>query len=171
MRLTKHVSSDPEDRSLQGMSMEIRFRWTPEETREVPRAVREAIEMVVLTEQSHFRENREYTFHRRNGRPSLVLTEERGPAFSLAETLKEVWNEYLVILRQDFDDMPYHPSSRETSFHSKRTFLNRMELIDALLRIDFFEGDFWNKRSHYTRRNFNADMHDRAEQSVRFAGV
>lgn len=146
--------------SFQDLRGKVTFEWSNEEISGLPKGVRSAIETIVCDDSHIFKQNKEYVFSRdKKSRLCLMITEteKAGRGESLSTALLNVWKYHLKKISDSVsDEIRSHPDCQD--FGSKRIFLNRMRLVDALLRVNFYTNDFWIHRSNWNRQDFYREL-------------
>ncbi len=162
MRLTKTVYRGEGGNSFQDLEMKIDIRWEQFEMDNVPVAVRNAIEAMIYIWQNGFEADSNYTFNiDQKRRPCLTINQRKKSAtqLSLSGTLKRIWDEHLGFINKSVSDKVKYDCDCH-NMGSERTFLRRLELLDALLRINFYTDNFWCYRQDWSVDQFMDEVHE-----------
>jgi len=162
MRLTKQVYKGPGGSSMQDLEMSIFIEWNQFEIQRVPIAVRNAISAIIHIWQHRFKENTDYAFSvDTSKRPCLTLgvNDKFTKGESLAKKIKFIWDEHLgFVNNSNSDKLRYDAYCHQMG--SQRIFLRRLELLDALLRVNFYTDNFWKYRANWTSQQFINEVHE-----------
>lgn len=146
--------------SFQDVKIKTTFEWSNEEINGLPKGIRSSIETVVCDDSHIFEANKDYVFNRdEKGRLCLTITEttEAGGGVSLSAALVDVWKYNLETISHSVSDtIQRNPDCQD--FGSERIFLNRMKLVDSLLRINFYTNEFWVHRGNWDRKDYYAEL-------------
>lgn len=159
MKFAFRVLAHAADTNMQDLEGKIDFYWEKIEIEKLSSGIRAAIEVVILSEMHLFEKDVNYCFNDDSeGRYTLQLSTSASiGARRLSDALKRVWKDVLDRVDTDHDGARYN-SSLCTDFGTKRVFLKRLELIDSLLRINFYVGQYWKDREHFVREDFMAEL-------------
>ena len=152
--------------SFQDALAKLTFHWNKQEKNSVPVAVRNALEALVIMMfgPGYFVKDSEYVFSQDClGRPCLQLSEEAdrmGRGFPIVRVLKTLWDKMLQDLQNSVSDKVNYSSETCEDFGAERFSLRRMELIDALLRVSFYNNKYWEYRKNWSRRRFMDEVQE-----------
>lgn len=152
--------------SFQDASAKLIFHWNDKEMEKVPLAVRNALEAVVIMMfgPGYFKPDEEYVLSQDClGRPCLQISEEAdrmGRGYPIVRVLKFIWDKMVKDLQNSVSDKVNYSSETCDNFGTEHFFLRRMELVDVLLRVSFYNNNYWEYRKGWSRAQFIEEMQE-----------